>query len=715
MVTGSDEARWDALARSVTITRDDWGIAHVRGESDAAAVFGMIYAQAEDDFDRIEINYLRALGRLATVEGSPALFRDLRQRLFVEEGDLRARHAASPAWLKRLTEAWADGLNFFLATHPGNRPRALHRFEPWMALSFPEGSIGGDIERISLADLETFYGTSNGPAAAPPAFEESIGSNGIAIAPANTRDGHALLLINPHSDFHFRAELQMESAEGLNAYGTATWGQFFLYQGFNERAGWMHTTTGADSVDEFREAIVRRGGGYFYRHGDEERAVETREVEIDCRRADGGIDRHVFAVHRTHHGPVVRTEGHDWVTVALMYKPAESLAQGFLRMKALDYPAFLEVAALKANSYANTIYADADGTIAYLHPSFVAARDERFDRTRPVDGADPAADWRGEHALDELPTVVDPPNGWISNTNNWPYSAAGPNSPKLADFPRYMDRAGENPRGEAAVRLLTGRTGLTLRGLVDLAYDPYLIAFADLLPLLLSVGPDDPVGAGRHELAEQLAILTAWDLRWSADSVATTLAIFWGEEFLRKVEPAPVSTGPAIAAIRRLVAAASPDEKLDALGRACALLTSRFGTWRVPWGEVNRFQRSTGVVEPRFDDGAPSVPVPFTSGLWGSLAVTIAREFDQRRRYAISGNSFVAAVQFGERVTALAANAGGASGDPRSPHYNDQTEACLSGTLRPVYFYPEDLDGHIEAQYRPGASPRASAGQGTAS
>src|SRR5688572_26715040 len=153
----SDLDRWRAQAERVTIARDDWGIAHVRGRSDADAVFGMIYAQAEDDFNRIETNYLTALGRTAEAEGEKAIWADLRAKLYMDPEDLRARYAASPAWLKRLMDSWADGLNYYLATHSDVRPRAITRFEPWMALSFTEGSIGGDIERIDLAGLEAFY------------------------------------------------------------------------------------------------------------------------------------------------------------------------------------------------------------------------------------------------------------------------------------------------------------------------------------------------------------------------------------------------------------------------------------------------------------------------------------------------------------------------------------------------------------------------------
>jgi acyl-homoserine-lactone acylase len=209
-------ARWKAEAARVTIVRDDWGIAHVHGRTDADAVFGMIYAQAEDDFPRIEANYLTSLGRTAEAEGAKAIWQDLRARLYVSDSELKADYARSPLPMQRLMEAWADGLNYFLATHPDVHPRVLTRFEPWMTLSFTEGSIGGDIERIDLDKLAAFYGGKPKLASAEKDTEPR-GSNGIAIAPANTAAHDALLLINPHTSFFFRSELEMTSDEGLHA------------------------------------------------------------------------------------------------------------------------------------------------------------------------------------------------------------------------------------------------------------------------------------------------------------------------------------------------------------------------------------------------------------------------------------------------------------------------------------------------------------------
>jgi acyl-homoserine-lactone acylase len=402
--------RWRAEAARVEIVRDDWGIAHVSGATDADAVFGMIYAQAEDDFPRIEANYLTALGRTAEAEGEKAIWQDLRARLYVSEPELKANYAASPPWLQQLMNAWADGLNFYLASHPSVKPRVLKRFEPWMALSFTEGSIGGDIERIDLGELQTFYSGKPALAVATPSLERQ-GSNGIAIAPSLTVGGRALLLINPHTSFFFRSEQQVTSLQGLNVYGAATWGQFFIYQGFNAHAGWMHTSSGVDNVDEFAVDVSRRAGALAYRYGKVWRPLVARPVTISYRVADGRIKQRSFRTWRTHRGPIIRSDSGRWIAFAMMDRPVAALQQSFLRTKAADLSSFLNVARLQANSSNNTIYADSKGAIAYLHPQFVPGRDNRFDYTKPVDGSDPATDWGSLHHLNDLPSVISPPNG----------------------------------------------------------------------------------------------------------------------------------------------------------------------------------------------------------------------------------------------------------------------------------------------------------------
>ncbi len=699
-------AAWQERAAGITVIRDDWGVPHVYGKTDADAVFGLMYAQAEDDFNRVETNFLNAMGRLAEAEGEAEIWRDLRMKLFIDPAELQASYKESPAWLRALMDAWADGLNYYLHTHPEVTPRVLTRFEPWMALSFSEGSIGGDIERVSLAQLEAFYGgnASRQVASADSALDypaEPTGSNGFAIAPANSATGNALLFINPHTSFFFREEAHMVSEEGLNAYGALTWGQFFVYQGFNETAGWMHTSSGVDNIDEYLETIIRKGDEVFYRYDGEERPVQMKKVVVPYKTDTGTAERE-FTVYRTHHGPIVREVDGQWVAVRLMEEPLKALQQSYLRTKARNLAEYRKTMELHTNSSNNTVYADAEGNIAYFHANFVPRRNPRFDWTRPVDGSTPDTEWDGVHGIDESPNVFNPPVGWIQNTNNWPYSASGPDSPKERDYATYFDRNGENPRGVHAVQVLEGKKDFTLETLRDAAFDTYQPEFATLVPALVrawdQLGASSPLKA---RLRAQVDVLRTWDYRWSLESVANTLAVFWGEELWRRSTPDAQKAGVTV--YQYLRTHATPAARLDALAAASDRIAEGFGRWDTPWGEVNRFQRLTGDIVQKFDDKGPSTPVGFPSARWGSLASFGARAYPGTQRwYGTSGNSFVAAVEFGDRVRARAVTAGGLSSNPNSRHFNDQAERYAAGDLRDVYFYPEDVRAHAEREYKPG-------------
>lgn len=702
--TTPEQARWQRESQAVTITRDDWGIAHVHGKTDADAVFGMAYAQAEDDFNRVETNYLNAMGRLAETEGRSAIWRDLRMKLFIDPVVLKQKYAQSPAWLKKLMDAWADGLNDYLATHPDVRPRVIHHFESWMALSFSEGSIGGDIERVSLKQLAAFYGDEH-PALAqvnPPSWAEPTGSNGIAIAPKLSTDGHALLLINPHTSFYFRSELQMSSDEGLDAYGAVTWGQFFVYQGFNQHIGWMHTSTGMDAVDEFAETIVHKGGKLFYRYGDKLLPVTKRTIVVPYRATDGSMTSRSFTAYFTKHGPIVRKADGKWIATALMNRPMRALEQSWLRTKAHDYASYMKVTELKANSSNNTLFADDKGEIAFLMPQFVPKRDNRFDYTKPVDGSNPATDWHGLTPLDQLPQAVNPPNGWAMNTNDWPYSAAGKYSPKKADFPRYMDTFGENPRGIHATQMLTDASGFSLPKLITTAFDSHLPAFARLIPILLHDYDALPASDPQHvKLAGPIELLRHWDDRWGIASMPTSLAVFWGDTLWNETYAKAKALG--VSPYDYMAGAAGAQERLHALDEAVDRLVHDFGSWGVAWGQINRFQRLDNAIAPHFDDSKPSIPVPFVSSRWGSLASFGAHRWPGTKRYyGTSGNSFVAVVEFGPKVSARAITAGGESGHPDSKHFDDEAERYTTGNLRTVYFWPDQLKGHTERIYHPG-------------
>jgi acyl-homoserine-lactone acylase len=698
-----DAARWQQQARNITIVRDDWGIAHIYGKTDADAVFGMEYTQAEDDFNRVETNYINAMGRLAEAEGESKVWQDLRMKLFIDPEVLKQQYAASPAWLQKLMNAFADGLNFYLYKHPEVKPRVIKHFEPWMALSFTEGSIGGDIEKINLNQLQAFYGKT-APAEAPAGElrdPEPRGSNGAAVAPSNTLNHHALLLINPHTSFYFRSELQMASDEGLNAYGAVTWGQFFIYQGFNEHAGWMHTSSGVDAVDEYLETVVKKGDRYFYKYASEERPMTVSQITVPYKTASG-IAEKKFTIYRTHHGPVIRETNGKWVAIKLMEEHIKALTQSYTRTKATDYKSYLKTMELKGNSSNNTIFADADGDIAYFHGNYIPKRETSFDWTKPVDGSNPATEWQGLLTTDQTPHLLNPASGWLYNTNNWPWSAAGPSSPKRENYPTYVEQGGESARGLHAIRVLKDKRDFTLESLMAAAYDTYLTWFERPIPALIKAwdgtAESNPLKA---KTAEQIALLRAWNLRWAADSVPTSLAIFWAEDVRRRVGGG--RRGGGAGAGDDAIVNAPADQLLQSLVVASDKLQADFGAWKTPWGDINRFQRINDNITPSFDDAGPSIPVGFPSAVWGSLASFGARAYPNTKKwYGTSGNSFVAVVEFGKTVRARAVTAGGESGNPASRHFTDEAKRYATGDLREVYYYRPQLKGHTEREYHPG-------------
>ncbi len=700
-------AAWKTRADGITIIRDDWGVPHIYGKTDADVVFGLMYAQAEDDFNRVETNFINSQGRLAEAEGEAEIYRDLRMKLFIDPADLKAKYTESPPWLKALMDGWADGLNFYLATHPDVKPRVIAKFEPWMALSFSEGSIGGDIERVNLRDLEAFYGdtkpvTTTASIGVEPVAEPT-GSNGIAIAGMNTASGKAQLLINPQTSFFFREEAHMVSEEGLNAYGALTWGQFFIYQGFNDRAGWMHTSSSVDNIDEYLESITKQAdGSYTYKVGAEERPLVAKKIVVPYK-TPGGLQQKEFTTYRTHRGPVVRQADGKWVSVRLMEEPLKALIQSYSRTKARNLAEYKKVMEAHTNSSNNTLYADADGNIAYLHSNFIPKRDPKFDWTKPVDGSNPATEWNGVLSFDETPNVVNPPNGWVYNTNNYPFSASGPqHSPKQKDFPAYVDSGSENPRGIHAIRVLDGKKEFTVDTLIAAAYDSYLPEFEIQIPLLLKAYDAAPASSPlKAKLAEPIAQLKGWDYRWAVASVPTSVAIFYGEDLWQRVTPEARKAGVSVYEYMKSRATAA--QRLDALSAAVDKLAADFGKWQTPWGDINRFQRNDAAIVQKFDDSKPSTPVMFTSARWGSLASLGARAYPGTKKwYGTSGNSFVAVIEFGDRVKARAVTAGGLNSVPGSKHFNDQAERYATGNLRDVYFYREDLKGHTEREYKPG-------------
>ncbi len=696
--------KWEEQASRVEIIRDDFGVPHIYGETDADAVFGLLYAQCEDDFRRVERNYVWATGRLAELLGEEAIYSDVRANMYMTEAEAIAAFESAPEWLQELCQAFADGVNYYLATHPEVTPQVITRYEPWMPMFFSEGSIGGDIEQIPTRRIQAFY--ENEPVMAshesdevwksPELMEEPAGSNGIALSGELTQSGNAMLLINPHTSFYFRPEVHVVSNEGLDAYGAVTWGQFFVYQGFNEKTGWIHTSTRVDFIDEFVEDVKESSDGKLvYQYGEEERPVESFDISLKYKTDDGVVSKD-FTIYRTHHGPITHKIGDDWVSTKINWDPVNALSQSYSRTKLANYDEFREMMNIRTNSSNNTVFADAEGNIAYFHGNFIPKRNTEFDFSRPVDGSDPATDWQGLHTVDESIVIKNPGTNWIQNCNSTPFTAAGEFSPKREDYPFYMAPDQENFRGVHAVQVLADAQDMTLDSFIQMAYDPSLPAFAKLIPELVQAY--DQSGG---ENSEAIEVLRNWDYRTGVDSEAMTLAHFYGMTYARTV--GSLNRFIDHPTIRGEFETPQNTQIVVAFDRTITQLNEDFGTWQIPWGEVNRFQRLSGEINADFDDDQEYIPVGLASGRWGALAAYGSRATENTKRlYGYRGNSFVAVVEFGEKVKAKSLLAGGQSGDPNSPHFTDQAQMYADEQFKDVAYYREDVEKRMKEKYTPG-------------
>ena len=699
---------WEKQASQVTIIRDNWGIPHVYGQTDADAVFGLIYAQCEDDFNRVEMNYIEKLGRRSEINGEIELKNDLYIRLIIDSAEAVSDYNRSPVWLKKLLNSWAGGINYFLFTHPNTRSALLKRFKPWYPLLWTDGSIGaistGDITENEVNDFYLLHQPSVARKNDPPA-ENPAGSNGFAIAPSKTLLGNAILYINPHVTFYFRPEVHMVSNEGLNVYGAVTWGQFFIYQGFNEYCGWMHTSSNVDVSDMYTEKIVKQDDKLFAEYDHKLLPLQEKQIELHYKNGPSMVSRKI-TVYYTLHGPVMASRNGKWISVKSYNRSLTSLLQSWLRTKTKGLEDFKKIMGLRSNTSNNTIFADAGGNIAYWHGNFVPVRDKMYNWAKPVDGSTSSTEWKGLHSLEDIVHVINPSTGWIQNCNSTPFTVSGTSSPKKEDYPPYMAPDGENYRGINASRLLDSGKNFTLDKIIATGYDTYLAGFRELIPALNRAFVK--TSNRRFEsLKESVEILTDWDLRCGEHSVATTLAIKWGERLVREMpksyEENDYPYTDYIKRTTRFLSFVSDSDLLDPLLNVVNELNKKFGTWKVEWGTINRFQRISSNIDQVFNDAQPSIPVGFVSSAWGMLPSYNSQTFNgSLKRYGVNGNSFICAVEFGKRIRARSLLAGGESGDPASSHFNDQMEMYSKGQFKEVLFYREDVLQHMERTYHPG-------------
>jgi len=699
---------WQQQASQVSITRDNWGIPHIKGITDADAVFGLMYAQCEDDFKRIEVNYIEKLGRSAEVNGEGVLYDDLLLRLLIDSTDAIKDYNKAAPWFKKLLNAYADGINYYLYKNPQTKPLMLTRFQPWYALLWTDGSIGAiNTADITTTEVKNFY--SREPATALTIHkdrEQEIGSNGFAFAPSVTASGNSILYLNPHVTFYFRPEVQVTSKQGLNAYGAVTWGQFFVYQGFNEHCGWIHTSSNVDVADLYEEKIITKNNKLYYEYDHQLKLVTQKKIAFRFLK-DGVLQTKNITAYYTQHGPIMAVRNNKWISLKSFNRSVGSLEESWLRTKTKTFAEYKKIMSINGNTSNNTVYADDKGNIAYWHGNYIPIRDVKYDWAKPVDGTTSATEWKGLHKLDDIVHLYNPPNGWLQNCNSSPFSVAGTNSPKRENYPTYMAPDGENFRAINAVRILGTEKQYTLDKVIEKGYDSYLGSFEVLVPALLKAFEKSRLNGDTifNQLQDPINILKAWDYRSGVQSVATTLAIEWAQKLDPILQKIYIDQGEKdqVTNTKNLADTASEKVLLQPLIIVLKELTTKFGTWQIPWGNLCRYQRLNDNIEENFNDSLPSIPLGFAPSTWGQIPSVKSKYLpNTNKRYGYNGNSFICAVEFGKRIKAKSLLTGGESGNIASKHFNDQAKKYSLGEFKEVLFYSEDLAKHVEKKYHPG-------------
>ena len=687
----ADLRRMEALSRAVTVYRDTWGVPHIVGATDESAMFGAAYARAEDQLPEDEPFFLDALGRRAELDGEEAFDSDRLVRAYRIPALAKKEYETAPPKIRAMAEAYADGVNYYLLRNPGVRWQVLTHFEPWYVFAFYRLDAGpwlaGPDERVA-------FRAPAGP---------SNGSNAWAVGPSRTASGHAMLFSNTHMRFNVPYEFHVQSDEGLNVSGITGYAMVGLpFVGRNERIGWTVTVNYPDVVDVYRMTFDDPDDPLAYRYGDGYRRAEEW-VETIRVRTDDGVDERPFRFRRSHHGPVFEVSPGEHYAVRRANQTGGSLFPLYYAIaKARNLDEFKAAFEIGRLVYHNFVYADVEGNIFYLYGGAHPRKDPRFDWERPVDGSDPATEWRGTLSVAETPQIANPASGWLQNANASPFHASAPgDNLDPSAFPPYLvreagprtrrpliDGDGNGARARQSRRLLAAESGITFDRWTALATDRHFLTAEEELPGLFDewtrLAAADPARA--RALDEPLRLLQAWDRHGAAHSVATTLFVRWREEAL--------ASGGRNSEWARVVA----------LETVIADLTTRHGTWRTSWGDINRHQRPRFREARSYDDGAPSLPLPAADAdLVGSiLTASSERPPGARRRYGDFGNTYVAVMEFSDPIRARTVVPYGQSGDPASPHFFDQAPLFVAGRFKPSWFTMEEIEANLERRYHPG-------------
>ncbi|MDP8981712.1 MAG: acylase [Acidobacteriota bacterium] len=683
----------EKLARSVTIYRDTWGVPHIYGPTDASCAFGYAYAQAEDNFWQVEDSYIRALGRAAEVHGESALNDDQLVRALGVTRLSKAEYERLTPRLKDVVDSTAAGLNYYLERNPQVKPRVISKFEPWMIFAFNRYALYHQFifrkSGLNSADMAGALGQS--PTAQNfqplPALAETQGSNMWAVAPSKSANGHAMLFINPHQPFFGVGqwyEGHVHSDEGLNMSGASFFGSAFPTIGHNDVLGWSHTVNAPDIVDLWEEAFENPQDPLAYRYDGAWRKAEEWTEIIRVKGANGLTEKS-YTFRKTHHGPVVAKRNGKFLTVRMaQFEEGGQLAEWYAMSKARNLDQFKQAMSAVAVPMFNAVYADREGNIFYVYNGAVPKRSTKFDWSKAVDGSTSETEWHGYHSFNELPQMTNPKTGFLQNCNSTPFATTAFGNPDAREYPPYMVGEPDNARARISRRILFNKDKFTFDEWAKAGFDTYVIEAETEIPPLADAWDK----AKTAKLEEPVALLRNWDHVSRIDSVPMTLYLLWHEK----------QKGTAVIPVAK-----PKQEPLVSLEQVVADLEANFGTWKVPYGDLNRLERrQSGGAEP-FDDAAVSLPVAGGPGDVGIVFNFYSRpQKGQKRRYGVAGHSFISVVEFAPAPKARSILVFGENSDTHSKHYFDQSELYAKQQFKPAWFDLAEIKANAERIYHPG-------------
>jgi penicillin amidase/acyl-homoserine-lactone acylase len=678
----------------VRIERDNFGVPHVIGPRDADVAFGMAFAHSEDDFTTIQQVALAVRGQLAATEGPQAAVTDYLVRLFRVWETVNAKYESDlPPDLRRVLEAYADGVNYYAALHPGQVTRGLLPF------------TGKDVVAGFVFKLPFFYGldhvltklTSPASGGAISAILNGgknaflwtdkplpVGSNAVAVAPSRSADGATRLLVNSHQPYTGPVswyEAVLDSGEGWHVAGGFFPGSPFMLHGHNQHLGWANTVNEPDLVDVYK-LVVNPANPNQYRLDGQWRDFQKGDASIRVK-IWGPL---VWTVHRevlyAEQGPVMKTErGAFAIRYAGMHEVRAPL-QYFRLDKAANLEQWRAAMRLQAIPSLNHVYADERGNIGYIYNGLFPVRKEGPDWQGVLAGDRSDLIWRSYLPFDKEPQLWNPPSGFVFNSNNTPFHATAPAGDlKPEDFsPTLGIQTDMTNRAWRAMETYGADPRITAEAFRAYKYDLEYSARSDEAQVFAEMLAIDPgVDA---DLRHAHDILQRWDRRTDVANRGAALAIL-------TIEPI----------IRARLEGKAPRRPIDALRDAMLTLKTHFGRIDPEWGQVNRLRRGTLNLA---IDGGPDI----FRGVYGE------RQPDGTLT-AMAGDTFVMFVTWDRagKVTSESIHQfGSATLDRNSPHYADQARLFVGMKTKPVLFTQAQLAGHVEADYRPGDRERVASG-----